>query len=148
MRYVLLALALALPAQAIASERTDAMAPVHQFIDGFNKGDMKSAVAACADDASVIDDFPPHQWQGAGACGKWAEGFNALAKNEGIADARIILGKPRHVDVSDDDAYIVVPVTLVSTQKGRQKKPPGMFTATLHKEAGIWRISGWAWADL
>jgi len=45
MRKMLLALALTLPAlttaHAIASETTDAMAPVHQFVQGFNKGDMK-----------------------------------------------------------------------------------------------------------
>ena len=123
------------------------MAPVHQFVEGFNKGDMKSAVAACADEASVIDDFPPHEWQGAGACGKWADGFNAVAKKEGITDARIVLGTPRHVDVTDDYAYVVVPVTLISTQKGKQKTLPGLFTAALHKETVGWRITGWAWAD-
>lgn len=154
MRKILLALALALNlpiplgAQAIVSDGTGAMAPVHQFIDGFNKGDMKSAIAACADEASVIDDFPPHEWQGTGACGKWADGFDAIAKKEGITDARIILGKPRHVDVTVDRAYVVVPVTLVSKQKGKQKRLPGMFTASLHKETGGWRISGWAWTDL
>ena len=63
MRKMLLAIAFTLPwlmcTHAIASESTAAMAPVHQLIDGFNSGDMKSAVAACADVASVIDDFPP-----------------------------------------------------------------------------------------
>ena len=33
----------------IASQQTDVMAPVRQFIDGFNKGDIKMAQAACAD---------------------------------------------------------------------------------------------------
>lgn len=80
---------------------TDAMAPVHQFIDGFNKGDLKAAIAACADEASVIDDFPPHEWQGTG-CRKWADDFDALTKKEGITDARMVLGKPLHVDVTDD----------------------------------------------
>ena len=152
MRKFLLASALALPAlmtaHAIASETTDVMTPVHQFVDGFSKGDMKSAVAACADEASVIDDFPPHAWQGAGACANWANGFDALAKKEGIADARIVLGKARHVDVADDRAYVVVPVTLVYTKEGKSKKLPGMFTAALHKETGGWRIAAWAWADL
>ena len=154
MRNVALALALALSlpgmagAQAIASEKTEAMVPVHQFIDGFNKGDMKSAVAACADQASVIDDFPPHEWQGAGACGEWAKGFDDVVKKEGITDARIILGKPRHVDVTVDRAYVVAPVTLVYKQKGKQKKLPGVFTASLHNESGGWRMTGWTWTDL
>ena len=39
-----------------------------QFIDGFNKGDVKSALAACADQVSIIDEFAPYEWHGAGAC--------------------------------------------------------------------------------
>ena len=34
--------------RAKASAQTDVMATVHQFVDGFNKGDVKSALAACA----------------------------------------------------------------------------------------------------
>jgi hypothetical protein len=123
------------------------MAPVHQFVDGFNKGDLKAAIAACADEAFVIVDFPPHEWQGKG-CGKWADSFDALVKKEEITDARIILGTPRHVDVTEGRAYIVVPVTLVLKHKGKPKRLPSIFTASVHKEVGGWRITGWAWADL
>ena len=151
MRIVLVSFAFALSmlmaVQAVASDIADAMAPLRQFVDGFNKGDLKAAVAACAEEASVIDDFPPHEWQGAG-CAKWADGFQAIAKKEGITDASIILGKPRHVDVTGDHAYIVVPVTLITKHNGKPKKLPSMFTASLHKETGGWRITGWAWADL
>ena len=146
---VALALLLSLPAigQAAASEKTDAMAPVHRFIDGFNKGDLGSAIAACAEEASVIDDFPPHQWRGRG-CENWADGYRAIAKKEGITEARILAGEPRHVDVTGDWAYVVVPVTLVFKRVGKPNKLPSMFTASLHKEPGGWRITGWAWADL
>ena len=44
---------------AAASEQADVMAPVHQFVDGFNKGDANSALAACADQVFIIDEFPP-----------------------------------------------------------------------------------------
>jgi len=148
---ILVPIALALPAlatgQAAASEKADAMAPVHQFIDGFNKGDLKSATSACAHEASVIDDFPPHEWQGRG-CEKWADGFRAIAKKEGITDAKILPGDPRHVDVDGEWAYVVVPVTLVFKHLGKPGNLPSMFTASLHKEPGGWRITGWAWADL
>ncbi len=143
--------ALGLPAlaavQALAPGKTDAMAPVRQFVEGFNKGDLKSAVAACAEEASVIDDFPPHVWQGSG-CGKWAIAYDDFAQQQGIADARIDLGQPRHVDISGERAYITVPVTLNYKVKGSPKKLPGMFTASLRKDAGGWRITAWAWTDL
>jgi hypothetical protein len=151
MRKTLILFALILPEiatmQVVASEVTDAMAPVHQFVDGFNIGDFESAVAACTATASVIDDFPPHAWQGPG-CKEWADGFEAVSKQEGITEARIILGKPRHVDVTNDRAYVVVPVRLEYRIKGTPKKLPSMFTAAIRKEASGWRITGWAWTDL
>ncbi len=142
-----LTLALLTTRQAAASEKTDAMAPVHRFIDGFNKGDLRSAIAACANESSVIDDFPPHQWQGRG-CEKWADGYLAIAKEEGITEARILPGEARHVDVMGNWAYVVLPVTLVFKHLGKPNKLPSMFTASLHKEPDGWRITGWAWADL
>src|SRR5215468_4402017 len=46
----------------VASQQTDVMAPVRQFVDGFNKTDIKMAEAACANETFIIDDFPPHEW--------------------------------------------------------------------------------------
>ena len=56
---------------AVASQETDVMVPVRQFITGFNKGDPKITQAACADGIFIIDDFPPHAWNGSGAISKW-----------------------------------------------------------------------------
>jgi ketosteroid isomerase-like protein len=153
MRKVLLALTLALVLSVLpdkpvfASENTAVMATIRQFFDGFNRGDLNAAVATCADEASVIDDFPPHEWRGKG-CKKWADAFEALAKKEGITDAKISPDPPKHVDVNDDRAYVVIPVTLVVNRGEKQKKLPSIFTAVLHREAGGWRITAWAWADL
>ena len=58
---VLAAVIMAAAPNALAQQK-DVMAPVHQFVDGFNKGDTKSALAACADQTSIIDEFPPHEW--------------------------------------------------------------------------------------
>lgn len=51
MHKIIMALAIVVVATgpAIASEETDVMVPVHQFVDGFNKNDTKTALAACAD---------------------------------------------------------------------------------------------------
>ena len=53
-------------------DQTAVLATIYQFVDGFNKGNVPTALAACADQAVLIDDFPPHQWSGSGACAKWA----------------------------------------------------------------------------
>jgi len=56
---------------AAASVQTDVMAAVHQFVDGFNKGDLKASQAACAEQMFILDDVPPHEWHGAGAFTRW-----------------------------------------------------------------------------
>jgi len=51
MLFAVAALALATMSSATAQqkqEKEDVMVPVHQFVDGFNKGDVKSALGACA----------------------------------------------------------------------------------------------------
>jgi ketosteroid isomerase-like protein len=116
-------------------------------VDGFNKGDTKTAVAACAEQTSIIDEFPPHEWHGAGACAKWANDFDADAKKNGITDGIVTLGTPRHVDITGDRAYVVVPASYTFKKKGKPAKETGStLTLALQKEASGWRISGWAWA--
>jgi hypothetical protein len=57
MRNMIIAFAVVLAAgSAAASEEIDVMAPVHQFIDAVNQGDAKTALAACAAQASILDE--------------------------------------------------------------------------------------------
>ena len=133
-------------APAAASDKTDVMVPVHQFVDGFNKGDVKSALAACAEQTSIVDEFPPYEWHGPGACAKWAEDFGADAKKNGITDTVVTLGKPKHVDVAGDRAYVVVPASFAYRMKGKAAKETGsLLTLALQKGTAGWRITGWTW---
>ena len=131
----------------VASEETDVMVPVHQFVDGFNKGDTKAALAACAEQTSIIDEFPPHEWHGAGACSNWANDFDADAKKNGVTDGIVTLRKPRHIDITGDRAYLVVPADYTFKKNGKAMKETGsMFTFAMQKETAGWRIVGWAWS--
>jgi len=148
MRRIALALAVALAAgPTAASDQTDAFAPVKQFIDGFNKGDVKTALEACASPVSVVDEFAPFAWQGATACADWAKDFEAMAAKNGITDSIVTLQKPRHVEVSGDRAYFVVPANYDYKVKGKKTSQKGStVTAALARTAAGWRITGWAWS--
>src|SRR5262245_9605985 len=144
---IVLALSILAAASAVADDKTDVMKVVNQFIDGFNKGDVKSAVATCADEASIIDEFPPYEWHGAGACSKWAADFDADAKRNEITPGPVTLGKTRHLDVAGDRAYVVVPTSYAFKQKGKDVVEKGATLAVaLQKGAGGWRIIAWAWS--
>jgi len=83
MRKRLIALAVTFLASgpAGASGKKDVMVPVRQFVDGFNKGDTQKAAAACADQTSIIDEVPPHEWHGDGACSKWMDDRKVAVRN-------------------------------------------------------------------
>jgi hypothetical protein len=145
--FAALAVALLAAGPTFASDKTDVMVTVNQFLDGFNKGDTKALLAACADQTSIIDEFPPHEWHGAGACSKWVDDFDADAKKNGITDGIVTLGDPRHVDVTADHAYVVIPADYAFKQKGKAAKETGsIMTLTLQKGRAGWHITGWAWA--
>jgi hypothetical protein len=131
---------------AFAAEKDDVMASVKQFVDGFNNGNVKSALAACAEQTSIVDELPPHEWHGPGACAVWAKDFDADAKKNGVTDGKVTLGKPRHVDIAGDRAYVVVPTSYAYKLKGKATKETGsMLTIALQKGASGWLMTGWAW---
>ena len=144
---IALAMAVVAAGSAVASQETDVMAPIQQFVDGFNKSDVKMAQAACADQTFIIDDFPPHAWRGAEATSAWLSDYNAFARQNGITDGFVALGKPRHIDVAGVHAYVVVETSISLKKNGKAVKHLGLMTLALNKEANSWRITAWAWAD-
>jgi len=149
MRKILFVLVLAALAQtsAAAQDKTAVMTSVQQFVDAFNKGDVKTAAAACAEQTSIIDEFPPHEWHGAGACEKWMNDYDRDARKNGITDGVVALGSPRHVDITADHAYVVVPANYTYKQKEKPVKETGsVLTVALRKGGAGWRITGWAWS--
>ena len=151
MHKMLLALAVAVLASGplAASDKTDVMAVVHQWVDGFNKGgDLKLALATCADQTSIIDDFPPHERHGAGGCSKWFDDFNAFSKMNEITNPMVSLVKPRHIDITADRAYVVVPASFTCDMKGGADEAERFDLDGYPAEGGSgWRITGSAWSD-
>jgi hypothetical protein len=143
---IALGLTALLQGTAAGPDKTAVMASVQQFVEAFNKGDTKAAAAVCADHTSIIDEFPPYEWQGAGVCTKWLTDYDADARKNGITDAVVNLGAAKHVDVVADRAYVVVPAEYAFKQQGKAMKETGsLLTVALQKSAAGWRITGWAW---
>jgi hypothetical protein len=143
----LAACAMVATAQIPGSAQTAVVASIRQFVDGFNKGDIKVMAASCAEQTSILDEFPPHEWHGAGACAKWASDYDADAKKNGITDGVVTLSAPTHLDVTGDRAYMVVPANYNFKLKGKPVREAGsIITLALVKGVGGWKVTGWAWA--
>ena len=132
---------------AAAADKADVMAVVRHWVAAFNQGDMQSMAATCTDQASIIDDFPPHVWTGAGACTRWASDFQNFVKATGSSDAAISVGKPWHVDITGDLADVVAPTNYSFKHKGTPVQQGGVVTIILQKGSAGWQMIGWAWAD-
>ena len=132
---------------AVASETTDVLRIAHEWADTFTRGGFTAGNSPCADAAVIIDDLPPHVWQGAGACSKWYKAFSAWAATAAVTDTSITLGATSHLDVTSGYAYLVTPVTLSFLKGGKPVKDSGILTMTLRKADSGWHIAGFAWAD-
>src|SRR4051794_36855056 len=128
------------------SQQAEVMKPIDQFVDGFNKGDTKSALAACSEATAIIDEFAPYMWTGAGACQKWADDYDSDAKKNGITDGWVTLGKATHFEVDGDLAYVVIPSNYTYKQKGKKTGQFGsFFSFVLTKRTSGWTITAWSW---
>jgi len=132
-----------------ASARAPASGPVaavHQFIDNFNKGDVKAAEAAHAPDAVIIDEFPPHVWRGPRAFQAWAADLDKTSKAAGDTEQRVTLGQPVRSEITGDTAYVVVPATYSYKAKGKPTVERARMAVALRKDGAAWKITGWGWA--
>ena len=121
-------------------------APIHQFIDNFNKGDAAAAAATHATTGLVIiDEVPPYQWQGSDAFKAWGDDLAAYDKSQGITDEFVKLGEITRTEVGGDRAYVIIDAVYQFKQKGVAMREPAQMTFTLQKGAGGWLISSWTW---
>jgi hypothetical protein len=125
----------------------DPMATVRHYIDCFNRGDVAAMAATCDVPMSILDGMPPHVWHGPTASQDWHQDVLITGEREGASDYFVDLGKPWHVNVTDDRAYVMVPATMSFTVRGQRMKQSGsLFTVALRKLVAGWRLTAWAWA--
>lgn len=153
MRRMILLLVAALAAAPLivspakASEKTDVITTVKQYVASFNNGGKNAWTATCAAQASIIDDFPPHAWQGTSACADWWNDDVAFDKKNGITDENLAVGEPQRLEINGDRAYVLVPATDTYKHNGKPLTDGAVWTFALQKVTAGWRITGWAWSQ-
>jgi hypothetical protein len=151
MKYMILTLCagVALASAAIAAPADDVTAPIHQFIDGFNSGNVKSAYAAYATgNVTIIDEFPPHRWVGPNAPRAWAADYTKHARARGITDGKVEYGKPTREEIEGKLAYVIIPTVYRYKERGKPLVEEGQMTFVLNSGAAGWKISSWTWSGV
>src|ERR1700760_1812712 len=134
-----LALVLGAPAMVPAAG-DDPAAPVRQFIDGFNSGNVQSAFAAYATGSiTIVDEFAPHIWSGPKAAHEWADAYDKHAQATGVTEGKVTYGKATRVKEVADAAYIVMPTVYLYKEHGKPLKEEGQITVVLNRESGAWK---------
>ena len=142
---------LALAGSAVASPSLAAADPqitatIHQFIDAFDKGDIKTAAAThLSTGVTIIDEVPPHLWQGPNGFMSWAGDLTKDDKAAGISGEAVTLGVVKRQVVSGDMAYVIVEATYSFKQGGKSLREPSQMTYALKKTAQGWKIAAWTW---
>ena len=86
------------------------------------------------------------KWHGSTAAEDWFADALAEGEHLGVTDYHIGLGEPRHVDITGDYAYVVVPATFDYNRQGKQVDQTGAaFTVALRKVHEDWRLTAWTW---
>jgi hypothetical protein len=136
------------PRSSFASDKTDVVAAVNRYLDNLDpdRDKQKIALAMCDSRVSIIDEFPPHEWDGPTACADWWKALNTYDEKNEITDGDAKLGTPWTVDVSGDRAYFVAPMTYTYKQHGKPVKESAAFTVALKRTEAGWRITAWAYS--
>jgi ketosteroid isomerase-like protein len=146
-----LALAVAAPAWAAASDESDVVAIVQAFNDAGNKSDRNGYVSYCAEDAVVTDHVPPFVFTGPAACQDDYDAIVAWGRQNriAIADAyQSMARRPEHVSIVGDRAYAVFRAPAWFTQDGRKQLETLYATFVLRRTAPGWRIASLTWTSL
>ena len=133
---------------SFASDASDVMAVVKAYLADINKGDAPNFTKLCAPQTIILDDFPPHVWQGANACADWLNALVAYDAKTGVTPVELTMGDPSRLSVDGDHAYVVLPAGYKYTQHGKPiDETHSVWTIALQKMADGWRVTGWAWSQ-
>jgi len=137
----------AAPAKAADTADASMLAPINQLVQSLNTGDsgFKTAMAS---DVTVVDEFAPFVWRGAGAGGKWVSDFGGFLKSVNVTKPHVTLNKILSEEAKGDDAYLVESATFGGNMAGKPFTEQGVWTFILHKTApqGPWVIALQSWA--
>jgi ketosteroid isomerase-like protein len=140
------------PAVAYAAS---APAPVMQTVNGImaavNASDATALQSYFSPDAVVVDEESPFVWRSPNAALAWWHRVERTERREGIATLRAqIHGVQEYrVDREGDDAYVEVNLTIMMKMAdGRTRTEPGVWTLTMHRFAGTWKVTTATWTTV
>lgn len=124
------------------------MQPVDALIAATNANDAAAMDRYVTTDAVVVDDFAPYRWTGPHAARQWWTAIDALFRKAGITKFHATASPVTQYSLSGDAAYVVVPLAVSYTLKGKAARSTGLWTCVVHRSGAAWRVAVAAWGTL
>jgi hypothetical protein len=123
-----------------------ALVPLDTLVTGINADDTGVMASAYSAEPTIVDEFPPFQWQGAGAVKKWSKDLRDLVAAAGITQIKLVRRPPTYFHRDGHLAYLCVPMTFSYVLKGSPVSERGAFVLSMVEIEGTgWKISASAW---
>ncbi len=127
---------------AAADPRSAVLAVVDAMIARCNADSAPGVDAHFASPSIVVDDFEPFLWSAPHAARRWwADVDRALAAGH-VAHLHLVRGVPTSftIDAHGDESYLVIPLNLTYTVRGKPASERGLWVLTLRLLGGTWKI--------
>ena len=123
------------------------MAPLKVLLAAANGNATADVKTICSDDAVIVDEVPPHRWNGASAAYDWLAALKSQFKDGRVTGAHAVFQKASVYDHSGARAWIVLPTTWTGTQAGRRFEERGFWSFLVVQSKRTWKIDAASWTD-
>jgi ketosteroid isomerase-like protein len=134
------------PARA-AAPPADIMAVVNGVVAATNADSAQRVGRYFSADAVIADDTPPFVWAGPDAGVQWWNTVHADLARMHSAHLHATMRPIARYHLAGDSAYVVVPLSLAVTASGKTQHILGLWTMTLRRAGGSWKITTASFAD-
>ncbi len=119
----------------------DAAERVAHFIE---TGDGKSLPQTFADDVTILENFPPYRFHGAGAVKEWSREMRTHLI--GVTALRHTFGRAHDFGRAGDKVYFSLPTIWRGRDHGMPFTEKGGWAFVLTETRGDWRVCAYGWA--
>lgn len=111
-----------------------------------NSGDTARVSSYFVSSATVIDEFPPFIWSGQGAAARWWSAVKKSNVQMHWTHLHVSMGTITQYMVAGNMAYVVLPLKLSWMAGAKPESETGLWTATLARSGGMWKVTTANWA--
>jgi hypothetical protein len=95
-------------------------------------------------DVTIVENFAPHVFAGAGAVGRWEQAMRVHL--EGTSGLRHSFGPPCDFSVDGELVFVSLPTSWEGVARGRRFHERGGWAFVLVRSGANWRVKSYAWA--